>query len=279
MPRLFPVACVLLLMFAGSSRAGGFVYLAQSPGDCSLPDGNASDAYSVFIHSGDYADITGVSFRLECERFTPAQITALTVPPGVTIVSGSLFGGIVLAFDGPRSFAHDAVLTVQVSDQEMNGSAMTRDVILQRGATPLPVDGVYTFGWPFDCVATITFWDAPDTVSVTVGKDDSFPFRALVTMPSYPPNATVSIADPEGWVVTPFSNDVFADCEHCPWDWTTVTVPTHVPPGVAHGALNPITLEMSSFGGSISERTIVLRAIQPVPVEHRTIGGVKALYR
>ena len=277
MNRIQWAAGAVLVLFAAPSPAAEYLYMAESPGQCALESTPAQ--YSIYIHSGDYTDVSGVSFRLECERFGPAQVSLLTTPPGVTIVSGSLFAGIVLAFDTPRALSHDAVLTVHVSGQDVYGSAWTRDAALQRGATVVPLPDFRTEGWPFDCIGTFAHWELPDTVSVPVDEDDAFLFRAVVSTASYPPNATVTIDDPAGWVVTDFNGDVFTQCGYCPWDWTTVTVPTHVPSAVADGTLNEITLIMSSFGAPVDERTVVLRAVKPVATEKRTIGRVKALYR
>jgi hypothetical protein len=152
-------------------------------------------------------------------------------------------------------------------------------VTLLRAAGAVPVPDFVSFGWDFDCFGTFVIWEAPDTVLVTVDVDDSFRFEAIVTTGSYPPNATVTIDDPAGWVPAPFSGDVYAGCGWCRWNWTTVTVPTHVPQGVVDGALNPIALRVSSFGGVVGERTLVLRAVQRVAVEHRTLGAVKAIFR
>jgi hypothetical protein len=277
MNRIQWAACALLVLSAGPSPAAEYVYLAETPGECFLEYTPAQ--YSICIHSGAYSDVTGVSFRLECERFGPAQVSSLTAAPGVTIVGGSLFGGITLAFDAPRALAHDAVLTVTVSSQEVYGAAWTKDVVLQRGAVPVALADFRTEGWPFDCIGTFAHWDLPDTVSVPVDRDDAFLFRTVVSTASYPPNATVTIDDPAGWVIADFNDDVLAKCGYCPWDWTTVTVPTHVPSGVADGTLNEITVVMSSFGAPVDERTVVLRAVKPVAAETKTIGGVKALYR
>lgn len=271
-------ACVVLLAAAGPSTAAEYVYLAEAPGECNLEIASTSATYSVYVYSDDYADITGVSFRVECERFGPEDITALIVPGDVTIIGGALFDGIELAFSA-RPLAHDPVLVVEVSGQETHGNAWVRDASLQRGAGSVSVPDFVSAGWPIDCFSTTVIWNAPDTVAVTVGKDDDFQFRAVVSTGSYPPNATVTVDDPAGWLAAPVSEDVHADCGWCLWDITTVTVPTHVPSGVQNGTLNAITLQMSSFGGLVGEHTVVLRAVEPVATGPRTIGGVKAIYR
>ncbi len=277
MNRTLWAACFIALTSAVPAATAEYVYLAQAPGECTLPT-TAPLEYSVFIHSGAYNDIRGVVLRVDCERFGPADVASVTAPPGVTIIGGDIFNGIELSF-GSRALAHDPVLTIHLMSQVPYGDAWTRDVTLLRAAGSLTLPDFATLGWDFDCFGTFVIWNAPDTVSVAVDEDDMFQFDAVVTTGSYPPNATVTVLDPANWLSAPVSEDVYAGCGWCKWDVTTVTVPTHVPAGVVDGTLNEITLRMSSFGGPVGQRTVVLRAVQPVAVEHKTIGAVKAMFR
>jgi hypothetical protein len=278
MNRILWAACVIAIVSAGPAGADEYVYLAQAPGECTLPTGPASLEYSLYVHSGDYSDVRGVTLRVECDRFGPADVSSVTPAPGVTIVGGDIFNGIELSFS-PRALAHDPILTIHLSSQVSDGDAWTRNVTLLRAAGAVPVPDFVSLGWVFDCYGTFVIWDAPDTVSVTVDKDDGFQFDAIVTTGSYPPNATVTVLDPAGWVSAAVNEDVYAGCGWCQWNVTTVAVPTRVPAAVAEGTLNEITLRMSSFGGLVGERKVVLRAVGPVAVQHKTLGGVKAIYR
>lgn len=265
-----------VLLLAGPAASKEYVYFSLQPGTCFYEAGSGTNC-AIYVDSGEYADVSGVSFRLDTEAFGAGDYT-VEAPPGVTIVSGDLLTGIVLSC-GARSFAHEPVLLIHLSSPLGVGAAWTRDVSLKRGAVSVPEGDFGTYGHPVDCYGTFANWDAPDTVAVDVDKDDEFSFRSVVTTGSYPPDATLSVVDGAGWVMGPVSESVFAGCGWCDWDWTTVTVPTHLPSNVGDGQLNPVILRMTSYGGVVSERTLVLKAVRSVRAERRTIGAVKAMYR
>ncbi len=269
------LCAMVFVAVVAPAHADEFVYLAQQPGTCVL---NGSNTYSVYVYSGDYTDVTGMSFRLDCDLFQQQDITSLTLSPGVTIVSGSLFNGIVLAFSA-RALNHDPVLTVQASNQQVYGNAWMRDVWLVRGAAVVPLADFESVGDPIDCFGDFPIWYPPDTVQVAVDHADEFSFKAILTTGNYPPAASVTIDDPAGWVVSPFYAEVNGGCGWCPWNVTTVTVPTYVPSGVTQGTIHEVTAVFRTYGTPREQRTVVLRAVGPLAVERRTWGSVKALYR
>jgi hypothetical protein len=276
---LFPIVFTFLaLVVVPSASSDEFIYVAEEPRLCVLEcNAYPGQTFSVYVESGYFTDVTGVTFRIESERFGPEHVQSISTPPGVSIVGGSPFTGISLSF-GARALAHDPVLTLTVQGHSAYGDVWTRDNHLIREVGTTNVGEFRTFGWPFDCFGSSPAWDIPDTVVVAVGADANFDFRAVLSTGGYPPNAEVVVFDSEGWIETPFRQDVFASCGWCTWDWTRVVVPVRAPKGVPNDTLDNATLQMYSFGGLIDEQTVVLRAIAPIPVNPTTMGGIKAIY-
>ena len=277
---LFPLAVACFEIVAVPCvQADEYIYVAGEPRTCVIGCiAYPGQTFSVYVDSGDFTDVTGVTFRIESERFGPEQVQSISTPPGVSIVNGSPFTGIMLSF-GPRALAHDAVLTLTLEGQSAYGNVWTRDNQLICGGGTVDVWGFCTIGWPFDCFGSSPVWDIPDTVDVVVAENDNLAFRAVLSSDGYPPNAEVIVFDHEGWIESNFRQDVFASCGWCDWDWTRVVVPVRAPKGVTNGTLDNATLQMFSFGSLIDEQTVILRATAGVPVTRTTMGGIKAIYK
>jgi hypothetical protein len=234
--------------------------------------------FAVFVLLEDPDDVTGVTLRLETDRFGPDNVDAVTTAAGVTIEDGDIFDGITLAFTSMGE-DHEPVLYVTLSGHEDDGYVWTRDVAVHRGAGNKYAPDQITVAHHFDCFGSSPHWDLPaEAVEATVGESEAVTFRAGYQSVGYPQYAEVHVVDKMGWVVDEGPVDVYASCEWCPWSWTTVVVPVYVPEGTPDKTVNEVTVEMHSFGNLVDRQSIVLRASVPVVTEETTWGRVKALY-
>jgi hypothetical protein len=256
-----------------------YVYLGDQAGVCFLdlytPD---PQPYAVYVLSGDYTDVSGVSFRIDGDLFGPEDVLSVTTPPDVSIVGGDVFSGIELAFSS-RALDHEPVLYMEVSVHDRIGYVVTEDVSITRGGVTEPVPDFYNSRQVFDCFGAAPSWDPPDTVDVRVDRDETFSFKALVSTNDVPAVTMVTATDSEGWIPEPVEEWIHGSCAWCLWDYTLVTVFVHVPQGVADGTLNPVPFQVTSYFRVIGEKTVVLRAVDPTDTRETTWGRVKALYQ
>jgi hypothetical protein len=277
--RIAAPAALLLLVSVSSVHSADFVYFSETPGSCAMETvAYAGQTFSVFVLLDDPDGVTGLSFRLESNRFDAGDVQSVIAAPGVTIEGGNIFDGIALALDR-HEFHHTPVLDIVLSGHAAYGAVWTRDIeVMRSGASKTLADQV-TVAQDFDCFGSAPHWEIPVAVDVVIGRADEFTFLAGLNSGSYPPDAEVRVADADGWIDESVAFPVEVVCGWCPWSGTVVTVQVAVPAAVADNTHNDITLEMYSFGLLIDSRSVTLRAVSPVPTEARTWGRVKSLYR
>jgi hypothetical protein len=286
------ITIVLLAVFPAVTAVAGpaatdcsdeaYVYLSMTPRGCCIPSFGDNETYNIYVASAGFTDVDGLLFRLVTDRFGPEDIQLVSAPSDVTIMFGDVFNTIGLSFSS-RHLDHDPVLTIEVSKSPMlEGDVETQDIYLLRGEIAEPVAPFVTFGYSFDCQTTWVEWFPPAEVEVPVGQDDSFCFSAVVdTEYPYIAEGYVQVVDLQGWIPDSFEQEVTAGCGAalCGWNFSAVTVPVHVPAGVADGATNEVTLRALLFDQVIEETTVLLRAVGLLATEPTTWGRVKALYR
>lgn len=273
-----PAIVLMLASVVSTARADEFVYFSESPGECTMPptavDG---ETFSVFVLLDEPSGVSGLSFRLETNRFTAQNVQAVTPRPGVVIEGGNIFDGITLSVDA-RDFQHAPVLDIVLSGHEDVGYVWTRDIEVERGGGGKSLSDQITVAQSYDCITT-AHWQLPGEAEVEIGGYTDVTFRAGLNTVSIPALADVRVTDTEGWVVEAEPIPVNALCGWCPWSFTDVLITVSVPNGVADDTLNEITLDMVSYESVVDSQTLTLRAVTTVPTEESTWGGVKARYR
>jgi len=278
--RVALLATAVVVVTVPAARPADFVYFSEFPAQCALePSSYAGQTFSVFVLADDLTGVTGLSFRVESDRFDADNVVSVTARPGVTIEGGNIFDGVTLSLDG-LELHHTAVLDVVLSGHEAYGETWMRDVELVRGSEAEALPDQCTNAQAFDCFVASPYWEAPDTADAVVGAASALVFLAGLSSGSYPQDGVVHVADEAGWIDEAGTYPVDVACGRCPWSGTVVTVPVTVPQGVPAGTLDEVTLEMYSFGAPVvGSRTVILRAVSSVSTDQTTWGRVKSLYR
>jgi hypothetical protein len=268
----------MLASIVTAANADEFVYFSEIAGECAMePSSYDGQTFSVFVLLDEPAGVTGLSFRLDTDRFTADNVQSVTPRPGVTIEDGNLFDGITLSVDG-HEFQHAPVLDIVLSGHENTGYVWTRDIAVERGGGDKSIPDQITVAQYYDCF-TAPHWELPGETEVEIGAYTNVVFRTGLNTPSDPAQANVEVTDGEGWVIDTEPIPVNAQCGWCPWSFSTVVLTVYVPKSVADKTPNEITLDLTSFDSVVDSQTLTLRAVTSVSAEESSWGHVKSLYR
>lgn len=274
----------MLAVSADSARAQ-WIYLTESPSQCSVN----FDAqlfvypYTVAIHAPDQSDATGAVFRIDAPGLQPEDTLTVVLAAGVTIQGNLLTGAMVTWTPRPLVFA--GLMSVQFVDRPPTtpddpwASALgsVRDVFLMRSnAMPLALEAVTT--QKIHCYeGGGTRIEAPKSTTVTIGTSTVLAFRGVSSGGYWGPGATnLNAIDTRGWAGVVSPNVTWNNgCGDCPWWWEPLSLVVTVPSEAAEGDASVVTIREGTYG--LLQFTVV--AARPTPVETRTLGSIKALYR
>ena len=277
------LAVILLGAWSQTTLAEGpCIYLAQTPNYCAGLSGNT---YYLYVYSPDDTVFSGVSLDLDISG-------TVLAPPVVSAEAGS--GVVVQAVDtsslpyhieliwSPRALRHENVVSVTFPwPPEWGLGPETTNVLFVRpsGAT-VPGPNFRTYpGSAGGCHLCHICFSIESPILVPAGRTTTIPFEWVFRCYS-PGGLNILVTDTQGWVTSwePLGGTGPGYCHACFVEYSTGTIDVTVPPAVPEGTTSSLRLE-SNLNGYLCPGIATIEVLNPVPVEHKTWGRIKALYR
>ena len=194
-----------------------------------------------------------------------------------------MHAGITLSWPSDTVLNHLPVLSFNVEQNpprpaQNASSAFIREAELFRRDQIIPLDDTYVWAdITINCNDAFIFFPNPDTVTVVRGRKSELRMTYGVGADGYG-SAEVMISDDFGWVQS-FSPNVIEGrgCVICEWDWHDFVICVDVPADAGLRDTNVFRLEGVNAPFNVN-RTFYVRVVDPVPIQLRTFGGIKALY-
>ena len=261
---------------------GPIIYLAETPNYCAGLSGNT---YHLYVYSPDDADFSGVSLDLDIGGTVsaPPVVTAETAS-GVTLQAvdtSSLPYHIELTWT-PRTFQHELVATLTFSEPPVwvSGPETMNVIFARAGGATVPARNFTTYpGYPGGCHLCYICFSIESPILVPAGQTMTIPFE-WVFLCYTTGGLNILVTDTQEWVTSwdPPGGTGPGYCSACFVEYSPGTIEITIPPDAIQGTTSSLRLE-SNLNGYLCPGFATIEVAASVPVEQKTWGKIKALYR